>query len=124
MDRMATGNPSVTHGLDPDTIDRPVFSATIRPHQSLSRLGFRIVMTGCCLVSLTVSVWAWRMGFWPVAGFFGLDMLAIYAALKVSFRRGRSFEEVMISQIEILLARSAIRASGTNGGSIRSGPRS
>ncbi len=66
-------------------------------------------MGGCCLVSLAVSVWCWRMGFWPVAGFFGLDMLAIYAALKVSFRRGRSFEEVMISQIEILLARVSHR---------------
>ena len=110
MERMASGNPSVhPHGLDPDSIDRPVFSATIRPHQSLSRRGFRIVMAGCCFVSLTISVWCWRMGFWPVAGFFGLDMLAIYAALKVSFRRGRSFEEVMISQIEILLARVSHR---------------
>ena len=49
------------------------------------------------------------MGVWPVAGCFGLDMLAIYAARKVSFRRGRSFEEVMISQIEILLARVSHR---------------
>ncbi len=107
---MARGNLSVhPDGLDPDSVDRPVFSATIRPHQSLSRLGFRIVMTGCCLVSLTVSVWCWRMGFWPVAGFFGLDMLAIYAALKVSFRRGRSFEEVVISQIEVLVARVSHR---------------
>ncbi|MDP4023559.1 DUF2244 domain-containing protein [Methylobacterium sp. NEAU 140] len=107
---MASGNPSVhPHGLDPDSIDRPMFSAIIRPHQSLSRRGFRIVMTGLCLVSLTVSVWAWRMGFWPVAGFFGLDMLALYCALKASFRRGRSFEEVVISQIEILLARVSHR---------------
>ena len=36
MDRMASGNPSVhPYGLDPDTIDRPVFTATIRPHQSV-----------------------------------------------------------------------------------------
>ena len=110
MHRMASGNlPTHPHGLDPDTIDRPVFSATIRPHQSLSRRGFRIVMGGCCLVSLVISVWCWRMGFWPVAGFFGLDMLAVYVALKVSFRRGRSFEEVMISQIEILIARVGYR---------------
>ncbi len=107
---MASGNLHVhPDGLDPDTIDRPVFSATIRPAQSLSRVGFKVVMTGCCLVSLVISVWCWRMGFWPVAGFFGLDMLAIYAALKVSFRRGRSFEEVMISQIEILLTRVSHR---------------
>lgn len=66
-------------------------------------------MGGLCLVSLAVSVWAWRMGFWPIAGFFGLDMLGIYLALKVSIRRGASFEEVMISQIEILLARVSER---------------
>lgn len=107
---MASGNFSIhPDGLDPDTIDRPVFSATIRPHQSLSRFGFRVVMAGSCLVSLAISIWCWRMGFWPVAGFFGLDMLAVYIALKVSFRRGRSFEEVMISQVEILLARVSHR---------------
>lgn len=92
-------------GLDPDAVDRPVFRAVIRPHQSLSRDGFRVVMAGCCLVSGTASIACWRMGFWPVAGFFGLDMLALYVALRVSFRRGRSFEEVMISQLEVMLAR-------------------
>lgn len=107
---MASGNPSVhPDGLDPDTIDRPVFAATIRPHQSLSRRGFRIVMGGLCLVSAVVSFESWRRGFWPIAGFFGLDMLGIYVALKVSFRRGGSFEEIMISQIEILLARVSHR---------------
>lgn len=107
---MASGNPSVhPDGLDPASFDRPVFAATIRPHQSLSRTGFRAVMAGLCFVSVVVSVWAWRMGFWPIAGFFGLDMLGIYLALKISFRRGSSFEEVMISQIEILLARVSHR---------------
>ncbi|WP_336491374.1 DUF2244 domain-containing protein [Methylobacterium nigriterrae] len=107
---MASGNLTAhPDGLDPDTVERPVFAATIRPHQSLGRTGFRAVMGGCCLVSLVASIWCWRMGFWPVAGFFGLDMLALYVALKVSFRRGRSFEEVMISQIEVLLARVSYR---------------
>ncbi len=92
-------------GLDPDSMDRPVFRATIRPHQSLSHEGFRIVMVLCCAVSLVTSVACVKAGYWPVAGFFGLDMLALYAALKVSFRRGRSFEEVAISPIEVMLAR-------------------
>lgn len=107
---MASGNPSVhPYGLDPDSVDRPVFSATIRPHQSLSRRGFRLVMGGLCFVSAVVSIESWRRGFWPIAGFFGLDMLGIYLALKTSFRRGSSFEEVMITQIEILLARVSHR---------------
>ena len=107
---MASGNLRVhPDGRDPDAIDRPVFATVIRPHQSLSQDGFRIVMALCCLVSLVTSVACWRMGFWPIAGFFGLDMLGLYVALKVSFRRGRSFEEVMISQLEVLLARVSDR---------------
>ncbi|MEE7456932.1 hypothetical protein MPAR168_20785 [Methylorubrum populi] len=103
---MASGNiPAHPDGLDPATMDRPVYSAVIRPHQSLSPDGFQIVMGLCCLVSLAISFACWRKGFWPVAGFFGLDMLALYIALKASFRRGRSFEEVMISPVEVSLAR-------------------
>ena len=92
-------------GLDPDSMDSPLFQATIRPHQSLSQDGFKVVMSGCCLVSAVVSIKMMQAGFWPVAGFFGLDMLALFIALKISFRRGRSFEEVMISPIAVILAR-------------------
>jgi uncharacterized membrane protein len=107
---MASGN-LYAHpdGLDPNTVDRPMFQATIRPHQSLGPDGFRVLMVGLGLVCLVLSIVFVRAGFWPVAGFFGLDLLALYAALKVSFRRGRSFEEVMISQIEVVLARVSHR---------------
>lgn len=110
MGGMASGNIEAhPDGLDPNTVDTPVFKATIRPHQSLSHDGFRLVMAACCLVSLVTSIACVRAGFWPVAGFFGLDMVALYVALKVSFRRGRSFEEVMISPIEVMLARVSYR---------------
>ncbi|ACL59621.1 DUF2244 domain-containing protein [Methylobacterium nodulans] len=96
-------------GRDPDAIERPVFAAVIRPHCSLGRTGFQIVMAACCLVSLVTSLVFLRQGFWPIAGFFGLDMVALWFALSVSMRRGRSFEEVVVSQIEILLARVSHR---------------
>lgn len=103
---MVSGNLSAhPDGLDPATLDRPLYTAVIRPNQSLGRDGFRIVMILCCLVSLVTSIACWRAGFWPIAGFFGLDMLALYVALKVSFKRGRSFEEVAISPLEVSLAR-------------------
>ncbi|WP_409565595.1 DUF2244 domain-containing protein [Methylobacterium sp. E-045] len=97
--------PSHPDGLDPNSIDVPVFQATIRPHQSLTHHGFRNVMIGCGAVSLVTSIACVRAGFWPVAGFFGLDMIALYVALTTSLKRGRSFEEVMISPIEVMLAR-------------------
>ena len=107
---MASGNIHAhPDGLDPDAIERPLYETVIRPHQSLSRDGFRIVMALCCTVSLVTSIVCWRLGFWPIAGFFGLDMLALFVALKVSFRRGRSFEEVAISQLQVVLARVSHR---------------
>ena len=107
---MASGNLRAhPDGLDPTSVERPLYSTVIRPHQSLSQDGFRIVMAFCCLVSLVTSVACWRMGFWPIAGFFGLDMLALFIALKVSFRRGRSFEAIVISHLQVLLARVSHR---------------
>lgn len=109
---MASSNrPGGVHpdGRDPDAVERPLYRAVIRPHRSLSETGFRIVMTACCLVSLVTALACWRMGFWPVAGFFGLDMLALFIALKVSFRRERSFEEVVVSPLEVFLARVSHR---------------
>jgi len=107
---MASGNiPMHPDGLDPESMDRPVFHATIRPNQSLTPDGFRNVMIACGAVSLVTSVVCIQAGFWPVAGFFGLDMLALYAALKASFRRGHAFEEVMITPVEVMLARVSHR---------------
>ena len=107
---MASGNlPVHPDGLDPESMDRPVYEAVIRPHRSLSRQGLRVVMALCGAVSLATSVACWRNGSWPVAGLFGLDMLALYAALKVSVLRGRSFETIAITPIELALARVSHR---------------
>ncbi len=115
MGRMASGKASDDastrhpYGRDPDAIERPVFSATIRPHCSLSRLGFRVVMVACGGVALVTGIAFLQMGMWPVTGFFGLDIAALWLALTLNARRGRSFEQVVISQIEVLVARVSHR---------------
>ncbi|HKG76206.1 MAG TPA: DUF2244 domain-containing protein [Beijerinckiaceae bacterium] len=88
-----------------DPVERPVFAAVIRPHRSLGPSGFRIVMTLCCLAMVVASVPFIVLGFWPVSGFFGLDLLALYIAFRVNYRRGRSFEEVVLTPIELLFRR-------------------
>jgi uncharacterized membrane protein len=85
-----------------DAVERPVFAAVIRPHRSLGREGFRIVMTLCCLATIVASIPFVVLGFWPVAGFFGLDILALYIAFRVNFRAERSFEELELTRLNLL----------------------
>jgi uncharacterized membrane protein len=80
----------------------PLFAAVIRPHRSLDARGFRILMTLCCLGTAAATVPFLILGFWPVAGFLALDLLGLYLAFRVNFRAGRSFEEIVLSPIELL----------------------
>ncbi|PZN97038.1 MAG: DUF2244 domain-containing protein [Hyphomicrobiales bacterium] len=83
--------------------ERPVFDATITPHRSLGQNGFRIVMTLVCLVSIVSSIPFVVLGAWPVAGFFGLDALALFIAFHVNFRHARAFERIVVTPLEVLL---------------------
>lgn len=98
-------DPADRPGLDPDDFVRPLFAATLRPHQSLPRAGFRAVMLLFGGLSLVIGLVSVGLGFWPIAGFFGLDVLALYVALRVSLGRGRAFEEILATRVEVLLAR-------------------
>lgn len=82
---------------------RPVFDATITPHRSLGQQGFRVVMTLVCLSSVISSIPFIVLGAWPVAGFFGLDVIALFIAFHVNFRHARAFERIVVTPLEVLL---------------------
>jgi uncharacterized membrane protein len=88
-----------------DAAERPVFAAVIRPHRSLGPAGFRLVMTLCCVAMLVSSIPFIVLGVWPVSGFFGLDFLALLVAFRVNYRSGQSFEELVLTPIELLFRR-------------------
>lgn len=98
---------------DSDRFERPVFSAVIRPHRSLSPQGFKVVMVLVCLASLIASIPFVVMGFWPVAGFFGLDFLGLYIAFRVNYRQGESFELLELTPIRLLLRKVTHRGEVT-----------
>ncbi|MEZ0169478.1 DUF2244 domain-containing protein [Microvirga sp. TS319] len=92
-----------------DRFEKPVFSAVIRPHRSLSPHGFRIVMVLVCLTSIVASLPFVIMGFWPVAGFFGLDFLGLFIAFRISYRQGQAFELLELTPIRLLLRKVSER---------------
>lgn len=67
------------------------------PHRSLGPAGFLVLMGLLCAVSFVSGAVFAAMGAWPVAGFFGLDVLLIWAAFKLNYRSARQREIVEIS---------------------------
>jgi len=83
--------------------DAPFFKALLVPHRSLGRAGFAVLMAALLLVWLTVGAIFWSMGAWPIFGFFGLDVLALYIAFRVNYRAARVREEVSLSRTNLYI---------------------
>lgn len=81
----------------------PVFVATITENRSLDRNGIRLVIALVCLVGIASSLPFVVLGAWPVAGFFGVDVLALFIAFKVNFARAKGYEEVSVSPLAVML---------------------
>lgn len=81
------------------------FEAELRPHRSLSPLGFFILMSVVCVVSFAYGIVFILIGAWPVFGFLGLDALLIYFAFRMSYRSGRLYETVQLSEDRLLVTR-------------------
>jgi uncharacterized membrane protein len=86
-----------------------LFSARLTPHRSLNRTGFLVVMAFVSLVSFAAGVAFLLMGAWPVFGFFGLDVLAVYWAFKISFRRAKAYEEIRVTPSALYVRRVSHR---------------
>jgi uncharacterized membrane protein len=95
--------------LDPDLVQPKLFSALLKPHRALSHRAFLVLMGCLGTISFAVGIGFWMLGAWPVFGFFGLDLLAIYIAFKVVFARGRASEEILITPNELRVRRTSHR---------------
>jgi len=91
--------------------DDTIFSATLRPHRSLNRVGFIGLISTITAIWLGFSLFLWERDAWPVLGFGGLDVLAIYIAFKLNYRSARAYEEVEVSRTEIVVRK--VMANGS-----------
>ncbi|ETR77718.1 membrane protein [Afipia sp. P52-10] len=92
--------------------DEPtLFSALLTPHRSLNRTSFLILMSFVSIVSFISGLIFLSMGAWPVFGFFGLDVLAIWWAFRVNFRRATAYEEYSVTPSALHVRRVSHRGA-------------
>lgn len=71
--------------------------AMLTPNRSLSERGFAIGMAIVAVVFFLTGLMFWSMGAAPILGFFGLDMLAIWLAFRLSFRKQREQTHITVT---------------------------
>jgi uncharacterized membrane protein len=89
--------------------DARVFAAEIKPHRSLGRRGFAIVIGAFATLSVIVSVPFYLLGAWPVIGFLGFDVLALWIAFRLSFAQARACEQVALTYVELMVRKISSR---------------
>ena len=81
--------------------------ATLTPHRSLSPKGFIVLMSVIVGLNLTVGMFFFVIGAWPVVGFMGLEVALIWWAFRANFADARRAEHIEITLEELVLRRLA-----------------
>jgi uncharacterized membrane protein len=78
-----------------------LYEAVLRPHRSLSKPGFVIVMTVIAFTSFVAGMAFLMMGAWPVFFFFGLDVALVWWAFHVNYRAARAYETIRVTPSDL-----------------------
>ncbi|HXP06086.1 MAG TPA: DUF2244 domain-containing protein [Stellaceae bacterium] len=100
---------SSTDTAVPATPTHVFFERVLLPYRSLPPRGFNLLMLALGLISVAVSVAFVTIGAWPVCGFFGLDVLLVYVAFRLSYRSARQRETLRLADEEFTVERVGIR---------------
>jgi uncharacterized membrane protein len=92
----------------PPLTQGPIYmDAVLKPHRSLSQHGFKIVMLCLVFMSFMAGIAFVSMGAWPIVGFFGVDILLLWGAFKLSYQSGaREKEVVRVTADEVAIGKT------------------
>lgn len=82
-----------------------VFDAILFPNRSLPNAGFVVLMSVVIGANLTIGLYYYLIGAWPILGFCGLDVFAVWLAFKLSYRQGRMHERVRVTADALWVSR-------------------
>jgi uncharacterized membrane protein len=80
--------------------------AELRPHRSLSLTAFQLMLVVVVAANAAVGVFFWVQGAFPVAGFLGLDVLALWLAFRFNYRAAQRVERVRVSKHQVYVLSS------------------
>jgi len=73
------------------------FDAVLRPHRSWSAQAFKVMLIAVITLNALMSIVFVARGAFPVAGFLGLDVLALWLAFRWNYRSGQVAEYVQVA---------------------------
>ncbi len=79
--------------------------AVISPNRSLSRTGLRVLLGVVIAFNLLIAIFLLALGAPPVLPFLGLDVLALWLALRASFRAAERKERVRVTAEAVTVSR-------------------
>jgi uncharacterized membrane protein len=91
-----------------------LFDAILTPHRSLSPRGFLVLMGTLSLISFAGGLFFFLVGAWPVVGFLGLDVLLVYIAFRINYRRARMYETLHLTREALTVRRVDHRGGETH----------
>ena len=81
----------------------PLYSVRLTPYRSLGPRGVRLVVMLAAALALIPGTVFFVAGAWPVVGFLGLDVLALYWALSRSLADARMCEDITLWRDRLLV---------------------
>src|SRR3954468_7763390 len=84
-----------------------LFSTLLRPHRSLSPVGFKWLVRGVIAANLMIGLPMYLLGAWPVAGFAGLDVALLWWLFQRNYHDGQRSETLRLTDRELVVTRIA-----------------
>jgi len=78
---------------------------TLRPHRSLSQTAFRLMMLVVIVANLVIGAFFLARGAFPVTGFLGLDVLALWVAFRINYRDAKAEEHIVVTPLQMQVER-------------------
>lgn len=81
--------------------EKAIFEAVLTPHRALPAIGFLTLMAALTAAGAAIGASFAVLGAWPVIGFFGLDIVIVYLALRWSYKATRRSEWIRLTREEL-----------------------